>query len=189
MKLIETTLDGVVILEPRVFKDDQNFFFESFSQKEFEEKVCKTVFVQENELRAGYGMISGLHFQKIPFCQSRLVRVLEGIIQYVAVDLRKGSLNFGEYISVELTAENYRQIFVPRGFAYGFAILSEQAVLQYKSDNPYAPAYEGALAWNDPSIDIKWQIPAEKTILSYKDSDSPTLNQLNWYFSHREILY
>ena len=170
MEIIKTNIEGVVIIEPRIFKDDRGYFFESFSQREFEEKVCKTTFVQDNESKSSYGVLRGLHFQKPPFAQSKLVRVIKGAVLDVAVDIRKGSPTFGQYVSVELTGENHRQFFIPRGFAHGFSVLSEEVIFQYKCDNFYSPQSEGAIAWNDPDLNIDWRIPAEKVVLSEKDS-------------------
>ena len=175
MELIKTNIKGVVIIEPRIFKDDRGYFFESFSQREFEEKVCKTTFVQDNESKSSYGVLRGLHFQKPPFAQSKLVRVIKGAVLDVAVDIRKGSPTFGQYVSVELTGENHRQFFIPRGFAHGFSVLSEEVIFQYKCDNFYSPQSEGAIAWNDPDLNIDWRIPAEKVVLSEKDSKHPRL--------------
>ena len=139
MEIIKTNIEGVVIIEPRIFKDDRGYFFESFSQREFEEKVCKTTFVQDNESKSSYGVLRGLHFQKPPFAQSKLVRVIKGAVLDVAVDIRKDSPTFGQYVSVELTGENHRQFFIPRGFAHGFSVLSEEVIFQYKCDNFYSP--------------------------------------------------
>ena len=175
MEIIKTNIEGVVIIEPRIFKDDRGYFFVSFSQREFEEKVCKTTFVQDNESKSSYGVLRGLHFQKPPFAQSKLVRVIKGAVLDVAVDIRKGSLTFGQYVSVELTGENHRQFFIPRGFAHGFSVLSEEVIFQYKCDNFYSPQSEGAIAWNDPDLNIDWRIPAEKVVLSEKDSKHPRL--------------
>ena len=175
MEVIKTNIEGVVIIEPRIFKDDRGYFFESFSQREFEEKVCKTTFVQDNESKSSYGVLRGLHFQKPPFAQSKLVRVIKGAVLDVAVDIRKGSPTFGQYVSVELTGENHRQFFIPRGFAHGFSVLSEEVIFQYKCDNFYSPQSEGAIAWNDPDLNIDWCIPAEKVVLSEKDSKHPRL--------------
>ena len=175
MEIIKTNIEGVVIIEPRIFKDDRGYFFESFSQREFEEKVCKTTFVQDNESKSSYGVVRGLHFQKPPFAQSKLVRVIKGAVLDVAVDIRKGSPTFGQYVSVELTGENHRQFFIPRGFAHGFSVLSEEVIFQYKCDNFYSPQSEGAIAWNDPDLNIDWRIPAEKVVLSEKDSKHPRL--------------
>ena len=135
MNIIETDIKSVVIIEPRLFRDERGYFFESFNQNVFIEKVCKTMFVQDNESKSSYGVIRGLHFQKPPFAQSKLVRVVKGAVLDVAVDIRKGSPTFGKHISVELTEDNHRQFFIPRGFAHGFSVLSEEVVFQYKCDN------------------------------------------------------
>ena len=175
MEVIKTNIEGVVIIEPRIFKDDRGYFFESFSQREFEEKVCKTTFVQDNESKSSYGVLRGLHFQKPPFAQSKLVRVIKGAVLDVAVDIRKDSPTFGQYVSVELTGENHRQFFIPRGFAHGFSVLSEEVIFQYKCDNFYSPQSEGAIAWNDSDLNIDWRIPVEEVVLSEKDSKHPKL--------------
>lgn len=182
MEVVETNIEGVIIIEPRIFKDDRGYFFESSSQREFEEKVCKTTFVQDNESKSGYGVLRGLHFQKPPFAQSKLVRVIKGAVLDVAVDIRKGSPTFGQYVSVELTGDNHRQFFIPRGFAHGFSVLSEEVIFQYKCDNFYSPQSEGAIAWNDPDLNIDWRIPVEEVILSEKDSKHPKLKDLQCVF-------
>ena len=182
MEIIKTNIEGVIIIEPRIFKDDRGYFFESFSQREFEEKVCKTTFVQDNESKSSYGVLRGLHFQKPPFAQSKLVRVIKGAVLVVAVDIRKGSPTFGQYVSVELTGDNHRQFFIPRGFAHGFSVLSEEVIFQYKCDNFYSPQSEGAIAWNDPDLNIDWRIPIEEVVLSEKDSKHPKLKDLQSVF-------
>ena len=166
MEVVKTLIEGVVIIEPRLFKDDRGYFFESFNQREFEEKVCKTTFVQDNESNSSYGVIRGLHFQKPPFAQSKLVRVIRGSVLDVAVDIRKGSPTFGQHVAVELTEDNHRQFFIPRGFAHGFSVLSKEVVFQYKCDNFYAPQCEGAIVWDDPDLGIDWKIPMDKILLS-----------------------
>ena len=175
MEVIKTNIEGVIIVEPRIFKDGRGYFFETFSQREFEEKVCKTTFVQDNESKSSYGVVRGLHFQKPPFAQSKLVRVIKGAVLDVAVDIRKDSPTFGQYVSVELTGENHRQFFIPRGFAHGFSVLSEEVIFQYKCDNFYSPQSEGAIAWNDSDLNIDWRIPVEEVVLSEKDSKHPKL--------------
>lgn len=182
MEIIKTHIDGVVIIEPRLFCDDRGYFFESFSQREFEEKVCRTVFVQDNESKSSYGVLRGLHFQKPPFAQSKLVRVVKGAVLDVAVDIRRHSPTFGQHVAVELTADNHRQFFIPRGFAHGFSVLTDEVVFQYKCDNYYAPQSEGALAWDDPNLGIDWRIPADKVILSEKDRHHPRLKDAGWLF-------
>lgn len=177
MNIIETPIPGVVIIEPRLFLDARGYFFESFNQREFEEKVCKTTFVQDNESKSSYGVIRGLHFQKPPFAQSKLVRVVKGAVLDVAVDIRKDSPTFGRHVAVELTEDNHRQFFIPRGLAHGFSVLSEEVIFQYKCDNFYTPQSEGAIAWDDPDLGIDWRIPADKVVLSEKDRHHPLLRQ------------
>ena len=189
MNVIQTSIDGVVIIEPHVFNDSRGYFFESFNQREFEEKVCKTIFVQDNESKSFYGVIRGLHFQKPPLAQSKLVRVVKGAVLDVAVDIRKGSPTFGQHVAVELTEENHRQFFIPRGFAHGFSVLSDEVVFQYKCDNFYAPQYEGTVAWNDPDLGIDWRIPIDKAVLSEKDQKTPILNNAYLLFDYSVDLY
>ena len=175
MNVIKTDIEGVVIVEPDVFGDDRGYFFESWSQAKFDAAVRPVRFVQDNESKSRYGVLRGLHYQKGRHAQSKLVRVVQGAVLDVAVDIRRGSPTFGRYVAVELTAENKRQLFVPRGFAHGFSVLSGEAVFQYKCDNLYAPQSEGAIAWNDPVIGIDWRIAPEDVILSAKDSSHPML--------------
>lgn len=189
MEVIKTELEGVVILEPRLFKDDRGYFFESFSQREFDEKVRPVKFVQDNESKSVYGVLRGLHFQKPPFAQSKLVRVIQGAVLDVAVDIRVGSPTYGKHVAVELTAENHRQLFIPRGFAHGFSVLTDEVVFQYKCDNFYAPQSEGAIAWNDPALGIGWRIPEASVILSEKDKHHPLLKDLPETFYYSEDLY
>ena len=189
MKIINTSITGVIIIEPRLFSDERGYFFESFNQKEFEKNVCKTVFVQDNESKSSYGVIRGLHYQKPPFAQSKLVRVIKGAVLDVAVDIRKGSPTFGHHVAVELTEDNHRQFFIPRGFAHGFSVLSEEVVFQYKCDNFYAPQSEGALAWDDPDLRIDWRISDNNLILSEKDKVHPNINDINCLFDYMEVLY
>ena len=189
MEVIKTDIEGVVIIEPRIFRDDRGYFFESFSQREFQEKVCNTVFVQDNESKSSYGVLRGLHFQKPPYAQSKLVRVIKGAVLDVAVDIRKGSPTFGQHVAVELTEDNHRQFFIPRGFAHGFSVLTDEVIFQYKCDNFYAPQSEGALAWDDPDLGIDWRLPAEKVILSEKDRHHSRLKEADWLFDFNEKLY
>ncbi len=189
MEVIKTDIEGVVIIEPRIFRDDRGYFFESFSQREFQEKVCNTVFVQDNESKSSYGVLRGLHFQKPPYAQSKLVRVIKGAVLDVAVDIRKGSPTFGQHVAVELTEDNHRQFFIPRGFAHGFSVLTDEVIFQYKCDNFYAPQSEGALAWDDPDLGIDWRLPAEKVILSEKDRHHSRLKDAEWLFDFNEKLY
>ena len=189
MEVIKTEIDGVVIIEPRIFKDDRGYFYESFSQREFEEKVCRTTFVQDNQSKSSYGVLRGLHFQKPPYCQSKLVRCIKGAVLDVAVDIRKGSPTFGKYVAVELSEENHRQFFVPRGFAHGFAVLTPEAIFQYKCDNFYNKESEGAVAWNDPQLAIDWRIPADKVLLSEKDKQNKSIANADFLFDYNEKLY
>lgn len=180
MNVLKTAIEGVFILEPRLFKDARGYFFESFNQREFDEKVGRTVFVQDNESKSSYGVVRGLHIQKPPYTQSKLVRVVKGAVLDVAVDVRKGSPTFGQHVSVELTEDNHHQFFIPKGFLHGFSVLSEEVVFQYKCDDFYAPASEGAVAWDDPDLGIDWRIPADKMILSEKDKHHPRLKDVDW---------
>lgn len=189
MNILQTDIEGVVIIEPRLFKDDRGYFFESFSQRMFEEKVCKTQFVQDNESKSSYGVLRGLHFQLPPFAQSKLVRVIKGAVLDVAVDIRKGSSTYGQHVAVELTEDNHRQFFIPRGFAHGFSVLSDEVIFQYKCDNYYAPQHEGALAWDDPDLGIDWKIPADKVVLSEKDMHHPQLKDIESAFDYNDNLY
>ncbi len=176
MEVIKTGIEGVFIIEPKVFGDNRGYFFESFNAREFSEKTGKEViFVQDNESMSHYGVLRGLHFQLPPYSQSKLVRVVKGKVLDVAVDIRKGSSTYGKYVSCEMTGENKRQFFVPKGFAHGFCVLSDEAVFQYKCDEFYHPEAEGAIAWNDPNIAINWPITAEEIILSEKDKHHPCL--------------
>ena len=189
MNVIKTAIDGVVIIEPRLFKDDRGYFFESFSERDFNAQVRTVRFVQDNESKSSYGVLRGLHFQKPPFAQSKLVRVVKGAVLDVAVDIRKGSPTFGQHVAVELTEENHRQFFIPRGFAHGFSVLTDEVIFQYKCDNFYAPQSEGAIAWNDPALGIDWRIPADKVVLSEKDKHHPLLKDADWLFNYEEDLY
>lgn len=179
MKVIKTNINEVLIIEPRIFKDNRGYFFESFSARKFEELVCNTTFVQDNESYSSYGVLRGMHFQKPPFAQSKLVRVIKGAVLDVAVDIRKGSPTYGEHVAVELTEENHRQLFIPRGFAHGFVVLSDEVLFQYKCDNYYAPEAEGGIAWDDPDLNINWRLPLEQVILSEKDKKHPLLKDFN----------
>ncbi len=195
MNVIKTDIEGVLILEPKVFGDNRGYFFESFSQRDFDELVKvgkngKTVrFVQDNESKSSYGVLRGLHFQKSPHAQSKLVRVVKGAVLDIAVDIRKGSPTFGKYVEVELTEENHRQFFIPRGFAHGFVVLSDEVIFQYKCDDFYAPECEGAIAWDDEDLGIDWRLPADKIILSAKDMSHPKLKDVQGLFDFNEELY
>ena len=183
MEVIKTAIEGVVIIDPKVFKDARGYFFESFSLREFDEKVRKINFVQDNESMSSYGVMRGLHFQAPPFTQSKLVRCVKGAVLDVAVDIRKGSSTYGQYVAVELTEGNHRQFFVPRGIAHGFSVLSETAVFQYKCDNFYAPLADGGISILDASLGIDWKVPTENAILSEKDTKHPLLKDFVSPFS------
>ena len=178
MNVIETGIPGLVIIEPRVFGDARGYFFEVFNRRVFFEAVGEVDFIQDNESRSSYGVVRGLHFQKGEWAQAKLVRVVEGSVLDVAVDIRPGSPTYGQHAAVELSGENHRQLFIPRGFAHGFSVLSETAVFQYKCDNYYHPEAEGAIAWDDPDLAIDWRIPADRVLLSEKDRHHPSFKAL-----------
>ena len=183
MNVIKTNIDGPVIIEPRVFEDSRGYFFESFSQREFDEKVGHVTFVQDNESMSSYGVIRGLHFQCPPFAQSKIVRCVKGAVLDVAVDIRKGSPTYGQHVAVELTENNHRQFFIPKGFAHGFAVLSDVAVFLYKCDEFYHPEAEGGISIFDDSLGIDWKIPSDKAVLSDKDNNHPLLKDFVTPFS------
>nr|MBD5378189.1 dTDP-4-dehydrorhamnose 3,5-epimerase [Bacteroides sp.] len=189
MEVIKTSLDGVVIIEPRIFKDARGYFFESYSKREFDEKVRPVDFVQDNESMSSYGVMRGLHFQRPPFTQSKLVRCVKGAVLDVAVDIRKGSPTYGQHVAVELTESNHRQFFVPRGFAHGFAVLSDVAVFQYKCDNYYHPESDGGISIQDASLGIDWRINPAEAILSEKDLKQPLLEDFDSPFDINIDLY
>ena len=189
MEIIKTALEGVVIIEPRIFKDERGYFYESFSQREFDEKVMPVRFVQDNESMSVKNVIRGLHYQKMPYTQSKLVRCTQGTVLDVVVDIRKGSPTYGQHITVELTGENHRQLFIPRGFAHGFAVLSDTAVFQYKCDNFYAPQAEAGIQLGDEALGIDWRIPMEDAILSGKDLKYPLLKDTVSDFDINDQLY
>lgn len=180
MDILKTDIEGLYIIEPKVFGDSRGYFFESFNANEFSEKLhCLPTFVQDNESMSSYGVVRGLHFQKPPFAQAKLVRVVKGSVLDVAVDIRRGSSTYGKYVAVELSESNHRQFFIPKGFAHGFSVLSDTAIFQYKCDEFYAPQCEGALAWNDPTLAIDWRIPADRVLLSEKDKHHPVLAEFS----------
>ena len=189
MDVIKTAIEGLVIIEPKVFKDARGYFFESFSQREFEAKVRKINFVQDNESMSSYGVMRGLHFQRPPFAQSKLVRCVKGRVLDVAVDIRKGSPTYGQHVAVELSEDNHRQFFVPRGFAHGFVVLSETAVFQYKCDNFYAPEVDGGINIKDETLGIDWGISFEEAILSEKDTKHVSLKDFDSPFDYNVNLY
>ena len=194
INVIKTEIDGVVIIEPKVFGDARGYFFESFSERDFNEAMTSILghgikFVQDNESMSSYGVMRGLHFQTMPYTQSKLVRCVKGAVLDVAVDIRKGSPTYGQHVAVELTEDNHRQFFVPRGFAHGFAVLSETAVFQYKCDNFYAPANDGGVSIVDNSLGIDWRIPVENALLSEKDTKHDLLKDFDSPFSIDMNLY
>ena len=194
INVIKTDIEGVVIIEPKVFGDARGYFFESFSERDFNEAMTSILghgikFVQDNESMSSYGVMRGLHFQTMPYTQSKLVRCVKGAVLDVAVDIRKGSPTYGKHVAVELTEDNHRQFFVPRGFAHGFAVLSETAVFQYKCDNFYAPANDGGISIKDDSLGIDWRIPVDKALLSEKDTNHPMLKNFESPFDISVSLY
>lgn len=194
MNVIKTNIEGVLILEPKVFNDARGYFFESFSQREFDEKVAPILghtirFVQDNESMSSYGVMRGLHFQRPPFTQSKLVRCVKGAVLDVAVDIRKGSPTFGQHVAVELTGDNRRQFFISKGFAHGFAVLSETAVFQYKCDEFYHPEADGGISIIDQSLGINWKIPTDQALLSEKDTKHKMLANFDSPFNINTNLY
>ena len=178
MKYIEQEIPGVWVIEPAVFNDSRGYFFESFKKEEFEQHIGAVNFIQDNESKSSYGVLRGLHYQKGESAQAKLVRVIQGSVLDVAVDIRPGSPTFGKYIAVTLSEENKIQFFIPRGFAHGFLVLSPEAIFTYKVDNGYAPQFEAGIIYNDPQISIHWNIPEEDILLSEKDKKLPTLNSI-----------
>ena len=189
MEVIKTDIEGVVIIEPRIFTDARGYFFESYSKREFDEKVRPVDFVQDNESMSSRGVMRGLHFQRPPFTQSKLVRCVKGRVLDVAVDIRKGSPTYGHHVAVELSEDNHRQFFVPRGFAHGFAVLSDVAVFQYKCDNYYHPEADGGISIADTSLGIDWMIDPAQAILSEKDLRHPVLAEFDTPFNINIDLY
>ncbi len=189
MEVIKTKLDGVFILKPRLFEDERGYFFESYSQREFDEKIRPIRFVQDNESMSSYGVMRGLHYQRMPYTQSKLLRCVRGAVLDVAVDIRRGSPTFGQHVAAELTEENKLMFFVPRGFAHGFSVLSETAVFQYKCDNFYHPEADAGISLMDESLGIDWRIPIEKAILSQKDLRHPALKDSALDFDINDKLY
>jgi dTDP-4-dehydrorhamnose 3,5-epimerase len=190
IEVIKTDIEGVFIIEPKVFGDARGYFLESFNAKEFADKTGLNInFVQDNESMSSYGVMRGLHFQNPPYTQSKLVRCVKGAVLDVAVDIRKGSPTYGKHVAVELTEDNHRQFFVPRGFAHGFAVLSETAVFQYKCDNFYAPQADGGISILDDSLEIDWKIPTDKVLLSDKDTKHSLLKDFDSPFDNNVSLY
>ena len=184
MEIIKTDIEGLIIIKPQIFKDSRGYFFESFSQREFNEKVTPIQFVQDNESCSSYGVMRGLHFQKPPYSQSKLVRCVKGSVLDVAIDIRKGSPTYGKHVAVELSAENHLQFFIPKGFAHGYAVLSKEAIFQYKCDEFYTPQSEGGIQLMDESLGINWPIYADDAILSDKDKKYPKLSEITSDFDY-----
>jgi len=183
MNVIETSIKGLAIIEPRVFEDSRGYFFEAFSQREFDEKLGHVCFVQDNESKSSYGVMRGLHFQRPPFTQSKLVRCVKGAVLDVAVDIRKGSPTYGQHVAVELTEENHRLFFISKGFAHGFSVLSEVAVFQYKCDEFYHPEVDDGISILDDSLGIDWRIPKDRVLLSEKDTKHPLFKDFDSPFT------
>ena len=181
MKISKTDIEGVLVIEPRVFEDERGYFFESYNQAKMEEAGLNYNFIQDNQSKSAYGTVRGIHFQKGEYAQAKLVRVLEGTVLDVAVDLRKDSPTFGKYVAVELSAENKKQLLIPRGFGHGFSVLSETAVFAYKCDNIYNKASEGGIRFDDPDINIDWKINPKDAILSEKDKNAPKLKDVTCF--------
>lgn len=178
MNVIDTEIEGLKIIEPRIFGDARGYFFESFNERDFAAQTGIEVrFVQDNESKSRYGVVRGLHFQQPPFAQSKLVRVVKGRVLDVAVDIRHGSPTYGRHVAVELSEVNHRQLFLPKGMAHGFAVLSDEVLFQYKCDEYYHPEAEGAIAWDDPTLSIDWRLPKNDVLLSEKDSHHPKFNE------------
>lgn len=189
INVLPSDIPGLLILEPKVFGDARGYFLESWSQRDFDAAVRPIRFVQDNESKSRYGVLRGLHYQKGVYAQSKLVRVVSGRVLDVALDIRVGSPTFGRHVACELSGENHRQLFIPRGFAHGFSVLSEEAVFQYKCDNPYVPSAEGAIAWNDPALGIDWGLPEADILLSEKDRNHPLLSQAQDLFDYHTDYY
>lgn len=189
MEIIKTEIEGLVIIRPRIFADARGYFFESYSKVEFDEKVRPINFVQDNESMSSFGVMRGLHFQAPPFAQSKLVRCVRGRVLDVALDIRKGSPTYGRHVAVELSEDNHLQFFIPRGFAHGFAVLSDEAVFQYKCDNPYHKASEGGVSIQDSSLSINWKLPSTKVNLSEKDLHNPLFKDFVSPFDFNIDLY
>jgi dTDP-4-dehydrorhamnose 3,5-epimerase len=183
MKFTKTSIEGLVVIEPRVFGDERGYFLESYNEKEFEQAICKVSFVQDNESKSSKGVLRGLHFQKPPFNQSKLVRCIAGRVLDVAVDIRKGSPTYGKHVAIELSGENKKQVFVPKGFAHGFSVLSKTAVITYKVDNRYAPESDSGIRYDDTELGIDWGLPQEEVQLSEKDKELPSFKDLDSPFN------
>lgn len=188
MTITKTSIEGPLIIEPKVFTDARGYFFESYSKRLFDELAAPVEFVQDNESCSSYGVIRGLHFQRPPFCQAKLVRCVKGRVLDVAVDIRKGSPTYGQHVAVELSEDNHRQFFIPHGFAHGFSVLSDIAVFQYKCDNYYHPEADGGISILDTSLGIDWRIDASKALLSEKDKNHPILSEFDSPFNYSDLI-
>jgi dTDP-4-dehydrorhamnose 3,5-epimerase len=184
MKFVNTPIEGLVIIEPTVFEDDRGYFSESYNKKKFEKAIGNISFVQDNESKSSRGVLRGLHFQKPPFNQAKLVRCIEGRVMDVAVDIRKGSPTYGKHVAIELTGENKRQLFVPRGFAHGFLVLSNTAIVSYKVDNSYAPTHDAGIRWDDSSLNIQWGVSESEVLVSEKDVKLPFFSEFETPFTN-----
>jgi dTDP-4-dehydrorhamnose 3,5-epimerase len=184
MKFVNTPIEGLVIIQPTVFGDNRGCFLESYNKKKFDEAIGKVSFVQDNESKSSKGVLRGLHFQKPPYAQAKLVRCLEGKVLDVAVDIREGSETYGEHITVELSGENKKQVFIPRGFAHGFVVLSESAIVAYKVDNSYAPTYDAGIRWDDSILNIQWGLNESEVLVSEKDTKLPFFSEFKTPFTN-----
>lgn len=184
MKCIKTPIEGLLIIEPTVFVDDRGCFLETYNKKKFEEAIGKISFVQDNETKSSKGVLRGLHFQKPPYAQAKLVRCIEGKVLDVAVDIRDGSVTYGQHVIVELSGENKRQVFIPRGFAHGFLVISNFAIFSYKVDNKYAEAYDAGIRWDDPLLNIQWGTNLNEVLISKKDTNLPFFSEFETPFKN-----
>ena len=184
MKFVNTPIEGLVIIEPTLFGDDRGYFLESYNKKEFEKAIGEISFVQDNESKSSKGVLRGLHFQKPPYDQAKLVRCIKGKVLDVSVDIREGSETFGQHVTVELTGENKKQVFIPRGFAHGFLVLSESAIFGYKVDNSYAPAHDAGICWDDPTLNIQWGVNESEVLVSEKDVKLPFFSEFETPFTN-----
>jgi dTDP-4-dehydrorhamnose 3,5-epimerase len=182
MKFINTNIDGLIIIEPTVFRDNRGYFLESYNKKKFVEAIGKISFVQDNESKSSKGVLRGLHFQKPPYAQAKLVRCIEGRVLDIAVDIRQESKTYGEHVIVELSEENKKQVFIPRGFAHGFLVLSKSAIVSYKVDNSYAPKYDAGIRWDDSTLNIQWGVSESEVMVSEKDSKLPFFSEFKTPF-------
>ena len=184
MNFLNTSIEGLVVIEPTIFGDDRGYFFESYNEKEFEKAIGKISFVQDNESKSSKGVLRGLHFQKPPYAQAKLVRCIEGKVLDVAVDIREGSETFGQHVTIELTGENKKQVFIPRGFAHGFLVLSESAIFAYKVDNSYAPTHDVGIRWDDSLLNIQWGVSESEVLVSEKDAKLPFFSEFETPFTN-----